>query len=212
MPTPAPSPEQTAAQIRITRALSQPGAKGKRGFLLWVAAAYPKKIADAVARAAAKHIPPGGFAGLGYQPRTQWKSATTFSGLGQLTDISVDTVDLTPSVSQAVADATDSGTPNSSWVSDIADAFKSILPALAQTQLQKQQLANAQTVFNMNLQRAANNQPLLKTDPSAYGPVPTVNFGLAGGTQSALLWGLGGIAAVWLVSSVINKRGSHRKH
>lgn len=196
------TPSQKAAEIRIGRALAQPGAKGKRGFLLWVAAAYPKKIADAVALAAAKHIPPGGFAGLGYAPRTRWASPTTFSGLGDLTTVGVDSIDLTPSTSQAIADATDSSTPSSSWVSDIGDAFRSVLPALAQAKLTQQQLANSQTIFNMNLQRAANNQPLLKTDPSNYGlQAPTVRVGLTGTTQSALLWGLAGIAGVWALIS-----------
>lgn len=210
------SPDQKATQIRIHRATAQPGAKGKRGFLLWVAAAFPKKVSDAIAVAASKHIAPGGFAGLGYQQRTQWKSSATFNGLGDdtsLYSIGVDSIDLTPSTAQAVADATDSGAASTSWVSDIANAFSNVLPALTQAQLAKQQASAAQQIFNVNLQRAQQGLAPIPTSPSNYGVLsPTVNFGLSGGTQSAFLWGIGGIAAVWLISSALKSGSRSRKH
>lgn len=209
--TPTLPTEVKAANIRIDRALAQPGAKGKRGFLLWVQAAFPKKVADAVAMAASKHIPPGGFAGLGYVARTQWKSPAMFQGLGDdsgLMTIGVDDINLTPSVSQSVADATDSSAASSSWLSDILSAFSSATPALTQAYLTKQQLSNAQTIFNTNLQRAQQGLPPLPTNPAQYGQLsPSLNFGLTSGTQNALLWAAGGLGAIFLVSQLM-KGGS----
>lgn len=211
------NPLQKAVQIRIDRAMAQPGAKGKRGFLLWVNAAFPKKVADAVALAASKHIPSGGLSGFGYGSRTQWKSPAMFSGLGDdsaLTSFSVDSIDLTPSTSQAIADSTDSSAPSSSWVSDIASAFTSVFPALTQAGIAKQQLQQQQTLFNTNLQLAQQNKPLITSDISRYTSVPTVNFGLSGNTQSALVWGLGALGGAWLLTSFLNRRSSRgrRKH
>lgn len=213
--TPTLPAEDKAASIRIGRALAQPGAKGKRGFLLWVAAAYPKKVADAVALAASKHIPPGGFAGFGYLPRTQWKSPAMFQGLGDdssLASIGVDDVSLTPSTSQAVADATDSSAASTSWISDIMNAFTSVTPALAQAALTKQQLSNAQAIFNTNLQRAQQGLPPLPTNPAQYGSLtPGFNVGLSSGTQNAFLWAAGGLGAVFLISSLMKGGGRTAK-
>ncbi len=215
--TPTLPAEVKAANIRIDRALAQPGAKGKRGFLLWVAAAYPKRVADAVALAASKHIAPGGFAGLGYSPRTQWKSPAMFQGLGDdsgLVSIGVDDVNLTPSVSQSVANATDSSAASSSWLSDIMGAFTSVAPALSQAYLTKQQLSNAQTIFNTNLQRAQQGLPPIPTNPAQYGATgPNFSVGLASGTQTALLWAAGGLGALFLVSQLMKGgRSPARRH
>lgn len=209
------TPDQKATQIRIDRALAQPGAKGKRGFLLWVNAAFPKKVADAVALAAAKHIPPGGFAGFGYLPRTRWKSPSTFGMLGDdsgLVSVGVDSVDLTPSTTQAVADATDSSPPSSSWVSDIANAFSSVVPALSSAYQVKQQASAAQTLFNTNLQLAMANKPLISGNPTAYttGFTPGLNIGLSSSTQSALLWVAGGLGVIALLS--VAMKGNKSSH
>lgn len=70
------APPDKAAAIRIGRALGQPGAAGKRGVLLWIAAAYPRQIAERVIRSVANHpetrvSPITGLAGtgFGYLPR-----------------------------------------------------------------------------------------------------------------------------------------------
>lgn len=210
------NPLQKAVQIRIDRAMALPGAKGKRGFLLWVNAAFPKKVADAVALAAAKHIPSGGLSG--YMPRTQWKSPAMFDGFGDdslLTSFGVDSIDLTPSTAQAIADSTDSSAPTTSWVSDVASAFSSVFPVLAQAGIAKQQLQQQQTLFNTNLQLAQQRRPLITSDISKYTSVPTVNFGLSGTTQSALVWGLGALGGAWLITSFLGRSrrgGRSRKH
>jgi len=57
--TVATSPQHAAAiaawQAKIDQALSQRGATGPKGFLIWVRAAWPKPIADKILAAAAKH-------------------------------------------------------------------------------------------------------------------------------------------------------------
>jgi hypothetical protein len=56
----APADKNTA--IRIKRALAKPGATGKKGFLLWVEAGFPKAMANKILQAASKHVSPQALA------------------------------------------------------------------------------------------------------------------------------------------------------
>jgi len=51
----SPAPVKTA-QTKINAALATPGATGMKGFLIWVKAAWPKKISDPIIKAAAAHL------------------------------------------------------------------------------------------------------------------------------------------------------------
>lgn len=49
------TPAAQALQNRINAAIAVKGAKGMKGFLIWVQAAFPKRIADKILAAAAQH-------------------------------------------------------------------------------------------------------------------------------------------------------------
>lgn len=211
--TPTPAGDR-ATGIRIQRALSQPGAKGKKGVLLWVLASQPKPIADAVLKAAGAHLDPSML------QATQWaargpkagdvkhtaRTMGAFRGFGdvgpQLATVSIDQPTMSDSVNTAIANATDSSTPDASWASDVASAIQ----AAGQVYLTAQQQADNQRIFNANLNLALQNKPLIPTNPTAYGlPAPTVNFGLTSTTLTPLLWVAGGIGALILIGSLTKR-------
>jgi hypothetical protein len=211
--TPTPAGDSMTG-IRIRRALQQPGAKGKKGLLLWVQAAFPKAMADKALEAAAQHVrgrmvsaaraaasgpQAGNLKGMGRM------GALGFVGDPTLMTIGVDTPSVSDSVNSAVINATDSGSADPGWLSSISSA----LQLGAQAYLSKTQIDASQQIFNTNLQRAQMGLPPIPTNPTAYGlPSPTVNFGLAGGTLTPLLWVAGGIGAIILISSLAG--GSRR--
>lgn len=196
--TPVATPDKATA-LRIERALKQPGATGKKGFLLWVEAAYPKAIAQQVLNAVKPHV--------GLQ-RIQGSMA----GFGDADP--GDPGSWPVSVQQSyVTQATDSSAASPSWIDSIAK----LLPVLGQGLLTKQQMDANNQLFQVNLQRAQMVPPLppLASNPTAYGlPAPTVNFGLAGGTMQAVLWIAGGLGAVWVLTSLFKHggRGAARRH
>ena len=71
-----------------------PGAKGKKGFLLWVTAAFPKAIADRAIEAAAKHVSVGmvGAANSAARGPAAGTPTKTTGGLGRLGDVSLTTI------------------------------------------------------------------------------------------------------------------------
>lgn len=207
--TPKPAGDPMTG-IRINRALSQPGAKGKKGFLLWTAAAFPKPIADKVMAAALQHVDPGmrraamSAAGPASLPDRAGPSITKmgrFGGFGEdanLITIGVDVPGMSDST-QAAINATDSSAASPDWLSSISNAIN----LAGQAYLTKTQVDAAGKIFDQNLYNAQHGLPMIKTNPTAYGlPAPTVNFGLAGGTQSALLWVAGGLGIIALIASV----------
>ncbi len=222
-PTPAGDP---ATGIRIRRALQQPGAKGKKGVLLWVDAGFPKQIADKVIAAAARHITPGMAAaaaaaaagpGAGNVMGTA-RTMGAFRGLSgrfgsfgdtgnpSMMTLGVDAPVVSDSANAAIINATDSGAADPSWVSSISSA----LQLASQAYLTKTQVDATNQIFNTNLSLAQRGLPLIPTNPTAYGlPAPTVNFGLAGGTLKPLLWVGGGLALLMFLGSVVSKGRKH---
>jgi len=210
--TPKPAGD-TMTGIRINRALSQPGAKGKKGFLMWVAAAFPPNIANRIAAAALSHVNPqllkssanlmpaasGGNAGP-----TVTKMGR-FGGFGDdanLVTVGVDVPPVSDTVTAAV-NATDSSAADPSWLASITAAISTA----SQAYLGVQQNKDQQAIFQTNLTRAQQGLPPIPTNPTAYGlPAPTVNFGLASGTQSAVLWIAGGLGLLFLLSSAMKSR------
>ncbi len=213
--TPKPAGD-TLTGIRINRALTQPGAKGKKGFLLWVAAGFPKQIADTIMQAAARQIDPAMLqaarsAGSASSPSTAGPTVTTmgrFGGFGDdaaLVTLGVDPTAVSDSTTAAI-NATDSSAASPSWIDSISTAIQ----AAGTAYLTKTQIDAQQQIFNTNLQRAQQGLPPIPTNPTAYGlPAPTVNFGLATGTQSTLLWVAGGLGVLILIASLAK---SSRKH
>lgn len=228
--TPNPAGD-SATGIRIRRAMSQPGAKGKKGFLLWVNAAFPKAIADKVTQAAGQHLTAGmvgaahsaaagpAAGSLGRTARTMgaYRGAPyvrrynapvhSMHGFGYtdptLMTLGVDPTDESSSTSAAVINATDSSAADPSWLASIGSAIS----AAGQVYLTKTQIDASQQIFNTNLQRAQQGLPPIPTNPTAYGlPAPTVNFGLSSTTLTPLLWVGGGIGVLLLIASMSGKR------
>jgi hypothetical protein len=217
--TPTPAGD-AATGIRIRRALQQPGAKGKKGLLLWVSAAFPKVIADKVIAAAGKHVTPGmasaaAAAAGGPQAGNKVATANTmgafrgplrgsnFGRFGDLTTIGVDPTTVSDSASAAIINATDSSAADPSWVSSISGA----LQLASQAYLTKTQVDATNQIFQTNLSLAQRGLPLIPTNPTAYGlPAPTVNFGLSSATMSTGVMLVGGLAAVWVLLSLTKGR------
>jgi hypothetical protein len=220
-PQPAGDPATT---IRIQRALQQPGAKGKKGLLLWVNAAFPKQIADAVIGAAAQHLDPRmvqasqaaasgpGAGNLRQTARTMgaYRGAPyvrRFNGFGytdpSLMTLGVDSTQVSDSANAAVINATDSAGADPSWVSSVSNA----LQLVGQAYLTKTQVDAANQIFQTNLQLAQKGLPLMKTNPTAYGlPAPTVNLGVSTSTLTPILVVAGGLGALFLFTSLARKR------
>jgi hypothetical protein len=133
----------------------------------------------------------GQFGALGWVPpavqarinRLKATNVAGFGGFGALGQTSTTaTVAATPAAS---------ATP--SWMSDITSAIS----AVGQAYLTKTQVSDAQTLFNTNLQRAQMGLSPLPTNPADYGlPSPTLNFGLASGTTSLVMWGAIGLGVL----------------
>ncbi len=206
--TPKPAGD-TATGIRINRALTQPGAKGKKGFLLWVAAAFPKAIADRVMKAALTHVDPSLLATVmgqtgGPLPGRAGPTVTKmgrFGGFGDdanLVTIGVDTQNVSDAT-QAAINATDSGAATPDWASTISSAIQ----AAGQAYLTKAQVDTMSQIANQNIMLAQKGLPLIPTNPTTYGlPAPTVQVGLSSATLTPLLWIAGGIGVVILISSL----------
>jgi hypothetical protein len=215
--TPRPAGD-TMTGIRINRAVAQPGAKGKKGFLLYAAASAPKPTVDAIMRAALAQVDPSMVqasaraAGAASPPDKAGPTITKmgrFGGFGDdanLVTIGVDPTSVSDSTTAAI-NATDSGAASPSWL----DSISSAIQAAGTAYLTKTQVDAQQQIFNVNLQRAQHGLPPIPTNPTAYGlPAPTVNFGLAGGTQSTLMWLAGGLGVIILLASFA-KSGAHKR-
>lgn len=232
--TPTPAGD-TATGIRIRRAVNQPGAKGKKGLLLWINAAFPKAMANQIIAAAGQHLTPGMVAAsqsaaagpaagsLGRTARTMGayrgspyvRRFNPLRGMGAFGDdtdptlatITVDPTSVSDATSAAVINATDSSAADPSWLSSVSTAIS----AVGQAYLTKTQIDASQQIFNTNLQRAQAGLPPIPTNPTAYGlPAPTVNFGLSSTTLTPLLWLGGGLGVILLIASMTSSRG--RKH
>jgi hypothetical protein len=222
-----------ATQAKIDAALAA-GTTGPKGFLIWVKAAWPKPIADKILAAAAKHQkaalmsaqagPLGRYDG----PITFGNSAakvvsiraanlarrrrmTSLRGLGDTSSgygassldipITIDSGSSDPSGAISSA-STSSASP--SWLSSIGSA----VTAATQAYLGIQQSKDAQTLFDMNLQRAQQGLAPLNANPTAYGIIsPSVNVGLDPGVQSLLIYGGIGLGAILILSTVLKHTG-----
>ncbi|HEV8612325.1 MAG TPA: hypothetical protein VGQ73_02370 [Gemmatimonadales bacterium] len=213
--TPTPAGD-TATGIRINRALTQPGAKGKKGFLLWVQSAFPKAVADKAATAALAHVSSemaqaATQAARGPQALNLQATARTmgsFRGFGDLTTIGFEMPDVSASTAAAI-NATDSAAADSSWLTGVSNA----LQLASQAYLTKTQVDAQNQIFQTNLQRAQQGLPPIPINPTAYGlPAPTVNVGLTSTTTQALLWVAGGLGALWLLSSFTSGSSRKRAH
>ncbi len=215
-PTPAGDP---ATGIRIRRALQAPGAKGKKGLLLWVSAGFPKQIADKAIQAAGKHLDPamvsaaqvaaagpaagnlaatankmGAYRGA---PRPLGRLGTFGDTSPSLMTIGFDSPSVSDSASAAIINATDSSAADPSWLSSVSSA----LQLAGQAYLTKSQVDAMNNITNNNISLAARGLPLIPTNPTAYGlPAPTVNFGLSSSTLTPVLWVAGGIGVIVLIS------------
>lgn len=193
-------PKDKTTQLRIEKALAKPGAQGKKGFLLWVEAAFPPEIVKKVLAAAAPHAPPtvavrtvGAFGDV---------STTDVVTLPD-TIVTAPTTDATSAPSSAVTAATDSKPADPSWISSISSAIQ----AAGQAYLTKTQVDAANQIFQVNLQRARLGQSPIPIDPTQYGlPAPTARIGLTADTSKLVMWGGIGLLAVILLGGLAKGR------
>ncbi len=226
---PAPSPTAVAPnkaalvaadQKRIDAALAAPDATGMKGFLIWVEAAWPKPIADKILAAAKAHLEksaaraahsPISVAGNAAKAGTMGRlhAARRLGRFGQTSSLVSTSAVMQPinftvggssSGSSTIA-ATPSSSAQGSWLSDIGTA----ITGAVQGYLGYQQSKDAQTLFNLNLQRAQQGLSPLNANPSAYGIVnPGINVGLSSSLQSMLLYGGIGLGAILLIFAGIH--------
>jgi hypothetical protein len=79
-----------------------------------------------------------------------------------------------------------------------------LVQGFTQFKLGQQQLNTAQTITQLNIQRAQQGLPPIVLDPSATG-APGISVGLSQGTQQLLMYGLLG-AGVLMVANMLTKR------
>lgn len=209
------TPTQKAAQMRIERHLSRPGAVGMKGFLLWTEGAWPPAISQKILQAAQKYTPGASTTSpAGTMPTLASPAYGGFGFLGDDSTITVDIPGIPSSVTQAISDANapepsgvTSATPSQpaseAWVGDIANAVGAATTAY----LGYQQVKDAQSIFNTNLQLAQQGRPMIPTNPTLYGlPAPTAQVGLTSSAQSTLLVGLGILAGGLILAGALGGR------
>lgn len=87
------------------------------------------------------------------------------------------------------------------------DSVSSILTGLGTAYLTKTQVDAQQQLWNVQLQRAQAGLAPLSINPAQYGlPGPQVGVGLSASTQTFLMWGAIGIAAVYLLPKLLGSR------
>lgn len=215
--TVATTPTQKTAQLRIQRALARPGAIGMKGFLLWTEAAWPRAISQKIVQAAAAYTPGATPVAMASPARGGFGRYGAFGDDSFLSPVSINIPGLDDAATSALNAANDptlasitnttAATPSqpasSSWLSDIGGAITAATTAY----LGAQQVKDAQSIFNVNLQRAQQGLPPIPTNPTAYGlPAPTANIGLTSGTQTALLIGVGVLAVALIAGAAVHKR------
>lgn len=210
---PAHKAAVAAAQQRINAALNAPGARGMKGFLIWVKAAWPAPIANKILAAAKAHLEKSAHLAsvspIGAANRAMRRGV---GGLGQSlvsTSEVMQPITFTAGSSDSSGSSTIAATPSSSagssWLSDIGTAISGAV----QGYLGLQQSKDAQTLFDTNLQRAQQGLAPLNANPSAYGIVsPSVNVGLSPQVQTMLIYGgvgLGAIALIYIAMRAVKK-------
>jgi hypothetical protein len=195
------------------------GAKGARGFLKWVEASFPAPVASQVLKSAARQS--GGLGrlgrlGLGLVRRPSGFARRRLSGLGQsgdvmLQDISFDSSQLVqPTISADTTGATDAAA-SPSWLSSLGGALSGAISAAGQVYLTKSQVDAANQIMQINLQRAQQGLAPLPYTPQQLGLTgPTLNLGLSQSTLTPILWIVGGIGAIALISGMGRRSSSRR--
>jgi hypothetical protein len=116
-----------------------------------------------------------------FSPGAITSPSSYFAGLGQTTDDS------------GTTDSSTTSTP--SWLQNLVTGF-------TQYKLNQQQIDQINQINQVNIQRAAQGLPPL--------PVPTfspgINVGLTSDTQTLLLYGGLGVAALWIFSTMMRRR------
>lgn len=92
---------------------------------------------------------------------------------------------------------------SASWL----DTIKNVISVASQAYLTKEQIDAQKKLTNMQLDRVSQGLPLLDIDPTSVGlPGPSVRFGMTSDTKTMLMYGVGGLAALFLLSQFFGGR------
>lgn len=178
------NPVQKSTQMRIQRALSQPGAVGMKGFLLWTEAAWPPAISQKILQAASRYTPgagttpgaftpalaspaSGGFGRLGltemrpyvHRGRGNRWGRMSMGAFGDSTDgITVDLTAIPDTVSQAISDASTPPPPSATTVATPSQ------PASASWLSDMSQAIQAASVATLGVVQAKDAQTIFQTN------------------------------------------------
>lgn len=90
--------------------------------------------------------------------------------------------------------------------SSLADKIKDIVMGVSTAYLSAQQLSMQKKVLDMQLQRAKAGLPPADINLEQYGLTgPSVSFGLTPQVTSILIWGVAGLAAVYLIPKLLKR-------
>lgn len=201
-------PASTVAKVK--KAVTTPGAKGAKGFMLWAQAALAgqPKVLKAITAAAAKHVPAtspgvgrfGTFSFLGRAGRLgrfgQTGSTVGLTSAGQV-GMTAGGYGTQPMGSTGITTATTASTPStagsSGWASDILQAVTTAGAAATTVAAIKSNLTAAQQGM----------APYPYTVPSGT----VVGGGLVAGMSPQLFWFMAaGAAALWYLGEKDKKR------
>lgn len=88
----------------------------------------------------------------------------------------------------------------------VLDKLQQMLTSAGQLYLTNEQLKQQKKILDMQLQRAQAGLPPLDIDVTKYGlPGPQIGVGLNPQTQTLLIWGAVGLAAVYLLPKFLRR-------
>ncbi len=196
---------QTAVTVDPKIAAHIGDATGKLGFLKWVESTFPAPIAAKVLkRAQSLNAPKTNLAlsnlgTLGQSALTDYLSSSNISSGNYSSSTG------TPSASQVATSAPAS----SSWISNIGSVLSGAISAAGQAYLTVSQTQAANSIVQLNLQRAQQGLAPLPYNAQQLGLTgPTLNLGLSSGTLTPVLMIGGAALAVVLLLGVMKHRKS----
>jgi hypothetical protein len=175
---------------------------GTRGFLEWTRDHLPWVYTE-YAKRDVSGTSGGGLSGFSYADAGMRHYGGGLLGLigddPTTEDISVDTVDVSPSVAAAVSDPASSAAASPTSSSQ-AGIFSQLASAVSGFLLTQNQLQTQNKIVNVQLQRAQQGLPPLNINTLQAGlPNPTVNIGLSSQTSQLVMYALLGVGALFVL-------------
>jgi hypothetical protein len=207
MASTALAPAAAASTAKVKKAISTPGAKGAKGFLLWASAALPPQLVKPIVAAAAKHVPStspgvGAFGSFRFLGRSaaQFKKHPGMRGFGQTgftggtgggTGVMYAGGATTPAGSTGATSATIAASPStagsSAWANDILGAVTAAGAAATTITAIKANLTAAQQGLAPVAYVPGTTGAAVVTAPPIFGIPSTLFWMLAIGGGALLL-------------------------